>query len=168
MTMDLATAICSGVERLVTAVWRRGSPQQASGTRFRLEVCPPAAEQQDAGWRFRLRHWFNAGWRPTVQEAHWSAKGADRRLTLLIAVRRDFTQALADVRTQAAYLLLERVRAAGSLRELWHLRPPIFNLIARFHTQQEAGLRLARLNRHFPTRSPRSGFGPLGAGDLDR
>jgi len=29
------------------------------------------------------------------------------------------------------------------------------------HSQHEAERRLARLNRHFPTRSPRSGFAPL-------
>ncbi len=34
-------------------------------------------------------------------------------------------------------------------------------LVAVEHSQAEAEARVASLNRHFPTRSPRSGFMPL-------
>lgn len=79
----------------------------------------------------------------------------------LQGVRDEFLQALEDIRTQQAGRLLAHIRGAGSLRELWHLRPEVFNLVALRYSQSEAEVRLDRLNRHFPMRSPRSGFGPL-------
>jgi hypothetical protein len=47
------------------------------------------------------------------------------------------------------------------MQELWHLRAGIFGMVSRHHSQEEAAERLAQLNRHFPTRSIRSGFAPL-------
>jgi hypothetical protein len=49
-----------------------------------------------------------------------------------------------------------RIRQAQSLRDLWHLRPEVFNLISIERDQAEATRRLALLNRHFPVRAPRS------------
>lgn len=125
----------------------------------RTESCPPALLRQTslaaAGWRGGLRSWLGAG---------WDAAPAARPVACasgLREVRDEFMQEIADVRTQQAGLLLERIRVARSLRELWHLRPEVFGLVALCHSQAEAQARLDRLNRHFPTRSPRSGFGAL-------
>ena len=54
-----------------------------------------------------------------------------------------------------------RVQEARSLRELWHVRADLYRVIAVAHSQREAEERLLLLNRHFPTRAPRSQFGTL-------
>ena len=46
-------------------------------------------------------------------------------------------------------------------RELWHLRADVYRLVAVHHNQAEAEARLNRLNRHFPTRAPRSALAPI-------
>lgn len=67
-------------------------------------------------------------------------------------------------------MLQQRINIARSLHELWHLRPEVFKLVALRYSQGEAQSRLDRLNRHFPTRAPRSGFGAfeLGAAAVPR
>ena len=125
----------------------------------RIEVCPPALLRRAGlaapGWRGGFRAWLGTGWSAS---APMHARPAPAGLR---EVRDEFIQELADIRTQQAGLLLERIRIARSLRELWHLRPEVFGLVALCHSQTEAQARLDRLNRHFPTRSPRSGFGAL-------
>ncbi|MEW6705811.1 MAG: hypothetical protein AB1430_13280 [Pseudomonadota bacterium] len=78
----------------------------------------------------------------------------------LKAVREEFSQVLDDIGDCDAHGLQQRLLHCCSMRELWHLRSEIFYLVARHHSQQEAQARLVPLNRHFPTRSPRSGFVP--------
>jgi hypothetical protein len=80
---------------------------------------------------------------------------------LLADVRAEFCLALADVGEPDARVLIQRMSHAATLRELWHLRPELFHAVALRHSQDEADRRLARLNRHFPTRAPKSGFAPL-------
>ena len=76
-------------------------------------------------------------------------------------VRRDFVDTLGDIAPDAARDLTRRIRETRTLRELWHLRTEVYRVVAIEHSQFEAERRVARLNRHFPTRSPRSGFAPL-------
>jgi len=133
----------------------------------RIEVCPPALLQGPAfavlGWRSALRDWLNTGWGASSgdapEEPHPGRRGSvEPRLRL---VRDDFLQALEDIRIEQAGPLQVRIEVARSLREFWHLRPEVFNLVALHSSQAQAQSRLDRLNRHFPTRSPRSGFAPL-------
>lgn len=79
----------------------------------------------------------------------------------VVEARSEFLIMLADLRGGETLRLRERVGRALSLRELWHLRADVFSLVAVQHDQAEAEERLAWLNRYFPTRSPRSGFGAL-------
>ncbi len=65
---------------------------------------------------------------------------------------------VADLKIPAAAGLLDRIEYAKSMRELWHLRAEVFALVSLELSQIEADRRLAMLNRHFPTRAPRSGF----------
>ena len=58
-------------------------------------------------------------------------------------------------------IVAQGVYVVQFLRELWHLRSELFRQVALQHSQFEAEQRLSRLNRHFPTRAPRSGFAPL-------
>jgi len=118
----------------------------------RLEVRPPSLRQApDQAWQ-RLLFWLLA---PTPGAV---SPGAGR----LGSVRTDFHACVADlICVPDAGDLVHRIEMARSLRELWHLRPDVYRLVAVEHSQAEAEARVASLNRHFPTRSPRSGFMPL-------
>jgi hypothetical protein len=118
---------------------------------LRFEVRPPSLRQAPVSLLSRIWFWLAA---PAPQD---SAPPSNR----LPAVRDDFLAALFDVHSAAAGELLQRIRLARSLRELWHLRADVYRLVAVQHSQGEAEARLAGLNRHFPTRAPRSGFAPL-------
>lgn len=124
----------------------------------RLEVCPPRSARS-RGWLLVLRRWLHSGW-PASGVATLSGLPTAE---MLERVRQEFIEALEDLPPFAADALLDRIHFARSLRELWHLRAEVFSLVSLHHDQAEADERLAWLNRHFPTRSPRSGFGPLAA-----
>ena len=118
---------------------------------LRIEVCPPSLRQAPAGTWQRAIFWLLA-------PAPHDASPAPSRLH---AVRDDFGAALADIHDGRARSLRQRIADARSLRELWHLRAEAYRVIGLCHSQSVAEDRLARLNRHFPTRAPRSQFGPL-------
>ncbi len=82
-------------------------------------------------------------------------------LNRLPGVRIDFLTMLADIECEDAEALRSRIGLCRSLRELWHVRAEMFRLVGVAHSQAEADHRLAQLNRHFPTRAPRSQFAPL-------
>lgn len=132
--------------------WRRADRAPVSRPQG---VCPPALLPAGAaGWRASLRDWLDTGLGRAPQPAA-RRPAADA----IGAVRAEFLESLADIRTQQAGMLAHRITIARSLHELWHLRPEVFKLVALRHSQFEAQARLDRLNRHFPTRAPRSGFG---------
>ena len=127
------TVLAGWLDALVLASRQRTAPWSTSQ---RSEVFPPPTQYPLSPQR-RDEH-------AAVHEARL-ARG-------LRAIQREFTQALADIRTQEAGALLDRIGAARSLHELWHLRADVFNLVSRHRDQFEADRRLAQLNRHFPTR----------------
>lgn len=102
----------------------------------------------------RVRAWL-AGqpWSPPADGA--------KRPPALLAAQRDFARELDDLRSVEAGRLLFAVWRAPTLPDLWHLRPRVFAVVAHHCGQHEAEVRLLRLNRHFPTRAPRSGLGAL-------
>lgn len=120
-------------------------------TGMRVEVCPPslleAAEPALSRWLRRL------------------GRGASGRCPAqrMQAVREEFMRSLDGVPGQHADFLQHRLGRCRSMLELWHLRSEVFGVIATQLSEHEAQARLAPLNRHFPTRSPRSGFAPLDA-----
>lgn len=151
-----------------SALLQRPIPEQAldawfddavrpSGRGTRPESCPP---QVTRPWGVVLREWLMTGWpgQPAIQR---KAPEPERSTVPLEAIRQDFIDAVTGIPPAASDALLDRVHFARSLRELWHLRAEVFRLVALHHSQVEAEDRLGWLNRHFPTRSPRSGFGPL-------
>ena len=128
---------------------RRSTLGDASS--LRMEVRPPSlCHAPDSTWQ-RIMFWLLA---PAPYEAA-------PPLGRLPSVRTDFMATIADIDGSGADALRQRIDASGSLRDLWHLRAEVFNVVARSHSQSEAEQRLARLNCHFPTRAPRSGFVPL-------
>jgi hypothetical protein len=107
-----------------------------------------------------VKRWLVTGWPGSGSTA---APLPDRSLALA-AARQDFFAAAADLKLPAAAGLLDRIEFAKSMRELWHLRAEVFALVSLELDQIEADRRLTSLNRHFPTRAPRSGFVGLAAG----
>ncbi len=123
----------------------------ASRIGWRAEVCPPSLRQAPgSGWN-RLWFWLMS---PGPLRASPS-------LNRLPPVRQDFLDSLSDIAGAGADALNERIGQARSLRELWHLRAELYHVVALSHSQSEAETRVSQLNRHFPTRAPRSGFVPL-------
>ena len=130
--------------------WGRRSTLQDSSS-LRVEVCPPSLRHAPSSFWERILFWLLA---PAPLDAA-------PPLNRLPRVQDDFLQCIDDIDGDDARRLAIRATHARSLRELWHLRPEVFGLVALCHSQAEAQARLDRLNRHFPTRSPRSGFGAL-------
>ncbi|QPF73757.1 hypothetical protein G8A07_13035 [Roseateles sp. DAIF2] len=75
----------------------------------------------------------------------WGARAEDPGLLPLL--RSEFRLCLADI--AAPDELVQSIRRARRVDDFWHLRGWLYTEVARAHTQREAELRLARLNRHF-------------------
>ena len=117
----------------------------------RFEVRPPSLRQPPLSrWR-RALFWLLA---PTQPDAAPPPSGLSR-------VRTDFQACVADLAAVDSGPLWDRIARAQTLRELWHMRAEVYRVVALSHSQLEAERRLEHLNRHFPTRAPRSGFAPL-------
>lgn len=121
----------------------------SAGTR--LESVPPSLRQApDSAWQ-RFMFWLLA---PSPQDASPAPSHLPK-------VRTEFMAALADIGGDDADRLRVRLHEARSLRELWHARSELFRVVGLAHSQAEAEQRLLLVNRHFPTRAPRSQFAPL-------
>lgn len=129
-----------------TPLWRPQSTLSCPSA-FRVEVKPPSLRQAPVSWLQRLLFWLMA---PAPQDA---APPINR----LPRVRQDFLACLDDVNLPAADSLRASIAGSRSLRELWHLRAEVYNLVGRCHSESEAERRIDRLNRHFPTRAARPG-----------
>jgi hypothetical protein len=111
----------------------------------RIEVRPPSLRHAPVPLLQRLLFWLIA---PAPQEA-------SPPLNRLPGVQHEFRLAITDIDCEAADLLLHRISRARSLRELWHMRLDVYNLVATHSSEFEATQRVAQLNRHFPQRAPR-------------
>lgn len=120
-------------------------------SRFRVEVRPPSLRHAPGTVWQRALFWLTA---PAPLDSA-------PPLARLPAVRADFVRCLLDVELPGADSAVQRIHQTRSLRELWHLRAEVYRLVGLQFSQAEAEERLARLNRHFPTRAPRSGFAPM-------
>jgi len=114
----------------------------------RVEVRPPQGWPSSVGWRGALMRWWQR------QASHLPE--AARPLNRLALVKDEFLAAVTDLQNSQAQLVAERIARARSLRELWHLRSSIYNLVSLALNQHEAERRLAHLNRHFPMRAARA------------
>ena len=135
-----------------------GAPHIPPFGPLRTEICPPVSSaSRTDGWRHGLREWLSTGWPVSTQAGSLGELQMPVQTgTPLSLVRREFVDALKDIRTQQAGDVLARIRAARSLRDLWHLRTEIYSLVAMHRDEAEAGFRLARLNRFFPQRANRA------------
>ena len=119
----------------------------------------PAATRAFARMRRDLKHWLAPVWAPSGS----SVAGLFERAPALDAARDDFIMAIDDLAGSRVARLEHAIEHAVSLRDLWYLRTELYSLVAGEFGQHEADQRLALLNRHFPTRSPKSGFAPFDA-----
>ena len=131
--------------------WGRPTTTLSPGTGLRVEVCPPSLRIAPPSLWQRLWFWWMA---PAPEQAA-------PPLNRLPGVRNEFLALLADIHGEDADALRLRISQCRSLRELWHARAETFRLVGVAHSQAEADHRLTLLNRHFPTRAPRSQFAPL-------
>lgn len=129
--------------------WGRSSTLSAPSA-FRVEVRPPSLRHAPESKWHRVLFWLLA---PAPQDVA-------PPLNRLPLVRADFLATLTDVATLEVQALRERIESAHSLRDLWHLRPEVFGTLGVALSQTQAEERLAKLNRHFPTRAPRTQFSP--------
>ena len=118
---------------------------------------PGAGMPGDRGARIAARQAF-VELKRTFLDALIHAADAD---WLRALVRNEFMAAMADIATDEADELRMRIHEARSLRELWHARAELFRLVGLTYSQTEAEQRLLLINRHFPTRAPRSQFAAL-------
>lgn len=120
----------------------------------RIEVCPPELWPSSLGWRARVRRWLDS--RP-----EWLPSRGARPVNQLEQARDEFIACLADLTGEDPWTLSERIARARSLRELWHLRSPLYGVVALTLNQHEAERRVERLNRHFPVRAARTAPNPM-------
>lgn len=123
-----------------------GSRPQVPFSPHLTSINPPALRHSDSLMQTLLR------WIPGESDAWGAGTSArsPRQQASLAAVRKEFEAALDDIHSDDIDELLKRVRKSRSLRDLWHLRGAVFNVMARAHTQAEAEHRMARLNQRFP------------------
>lgn len=131
-------------------LWRRPTTTLMTPSRLRSGVRPPSLSCAPSSIWQRALFWLLT---PAPREA-------SPPLNRLPGVRIDFLATLADIEGPEAEPLRQRIGRAHSLRELWHARAEVFHVVGVAHSQAEADHRLTRLNRHFPTRAPRSQFAP--------
>ena len=125
---------------------KASSPAFGASSRLRSEVKPPSLRcAPESGWH-RFMFWMLA---PAPLDAA-------PPLSRLPVVRADFQACLEGSSGDEAQSLTQRIDRARSLRELWHLRAPLFGYLARTYSQSEADQRMQRLNRHFNGRGSRA------------
>ncbi|MDB5817348.1 MAG: hypothetical protein JWQ11_988 [Rhizobacter sp.] len=137
---------------------------------MRTTVCPPSESNGPDRRSWMASVWFN-NWLGTHWTSHpFEADSAievkplsSRQARQLIEARDAFIGVLSDIETAAANEVVKRIRVARSMRELWHIRPQLFDQVALRFSQHEAERRLAPLNSRFPLRSSRSSFMPWAA-----
>lgn len=133
-----------------SSFWNRRTTA-ISPSSLRVEVIPPSLRCAPAGLWQQLLFWLLA---PAPHEAA-------PPLHRLRGVRTDFLATLSDIDSLDADTLRRRIEQSVTLRELWHLRAEVFRIVGVARNQTEAEQRVALLNRHFPTRAPRSQFDAL-------
>nr|WP_316639514.1 hypothetical protein [uncultured Roseateles sp.] len=123
--------------------------EHAGRGRWQASVNPPALYRGDSFFQTLMR------WIPGETDA-WDASGNTRHARTAIelpTVRARFIAQLDDIHRDDVEALLARIRRSRSLRDLWHLRPAVYNMVARALDQTEAEHRMNRLNQLFPAQA---------------
>lgn len=86
-------------------------------------------------------------------------------LSGLAGVKAQFERALWDLQSAQADEVRDSIAVSRSLRELWHLRPAVFRVVALHRGQMEAQKRLDALDMVFPIR-PQEITNPASCGSV--
>lgn len=111
----------------------------------RSEVAPPA--------RFAAHPPAPMRWVASIWRWLWDLEAPAPKpapLGEIRQIRAAFHAALMDMQSAKAYQVRYQIEACRSLRELWHLRADVFEIVAENRGEGEAKNRVAGLNRHFP------------------
>lgn len=114
---------------------------------LREQICPPELFIRS---RPAWQRWLSRCWARLTP-----ATGAPlpwRPMAGIHAAREAFFLAASDLRGEAAEDLRERIGRARSLRDLWHLRLDLFNLLSCASGQAAAEEQMQALNAWFPRR----------------
>ncbi|TDP64315.1 hypothetical protein [Roseateles toxinivorans] len=139
------------LNRLLTRWLRPTAPptrERADIGRWQASINPPSLYRGDSFFQTLLR------WMPGETDA-WDAIGHSRGIGAhdeLPVMRARFIAQLDDIHRDDVEALLARIKRSRSLRDLWHLRPAVYNMVARAHDQGEAELRMHGINQMFPAR----------------
>jgi hypothetical protein len=118
-----------------------------SSTSTRTEVCPPALfAQSQPLWQ----RWASTAWQWLWDDE--DLENHPRVLQGLQQVKQAFVHVLWDLQSYQASHVRNNIETCRSLRDLWHLRTDVFQLIAVHRGEVQAQQRLDSLNRHFPVR----------------
>lgn len=136
-----------------TATQTTQTAQSLSPGPTRVEVTPPSRFAAQAPAPLR---WVRQAWRWL-----WDQEAPAPKLAPIGEIRKiraEFHAALMDMQSAEAFQVRYQIEASRSLRELWHLRADVFEIVAENRGEGEAKARVAALNHHFPegpARSPR-------------
>lgn len=140
------------LNRILTRWLRPSAPPTGERTylgRWQASINPPALYRGDSFFQTLMR------WMPGETDA-WDAIGHGRSIGAhdeLPVLRARFIAQLDDIHRDDVEALLARIRRSRSLRDLWHLRPALYNMVARALDQTEAEHRMNCLNQLFPARA---------------
>lgn len=134
-----------------SGLWSRPGTTLSPSSGLHAEVQPPSLRVAPVSPWQRVLFWLIAP----------APRDVAPPLNRLPGVRAEFLASLSDITSHEAENLRLRIGKAASLRELWHARADVFRAIGVAFNEHEASQRLARLNRHFPARAPRTQFAPL-------
>lgn len=136
-----------------TATQTTQTAQSLSPGPARAVVTPPSRFAAQAPSPLR---WVSQAWRWLWDQEEPAPKLAP--IGEIRKIRAEFHAALMDMQSAKAYQVRYQIEASRSLRELWHLRADVFEIVAENRGEGEAKARVAALNHHFPegpARSPR-------------
>lgn len=125
------------------------APLHARGGLGRSQSCPPELfSRSRPAWQRWVARWLRGC------RLAWGrqARSGGAPLARIHGAREAFFLSVADLHGPAVDALRDRIARARSLRELWHLRLEVFQLLARSRGQAHAQQRLGELDLHFPTR----------------
>jgi hypothetical protein len=131
-----------------------------------MTLCPPAGPPMP--WTLRMREVMSrllaplrgpggagdgqaaalASTRPWTEDDEEGTRGE-----WLARLRTEFVATLSDLDGDTTRDLEVRLHLCTGVRELWNLRPALFQLVSGQRGQAEAQRRLAGLDRHFPRRA---------------
>jgi hypothetical protein len=94
-----------------------------------------------------LRRWLPGDADAVTNMARTRQIARAREALLVPQLRSEFEACLLDL--GAAEELRRSIQRCRRVEDFWHLRGWLYTAVARAHSQQEAEIRLGRLNRHF-------------------